>query len=58
LAFTCCDIRPAEIKDKELSKINEFERKSGVVLVAIQQQAQSEVKMQRTAMFFNHWPIS
>jgi hypothetical protein len=35
LAFTCHDIKPAEIKDEELSKINALEKKLGVVLVAV-----------------------
>jgi hypothetical protein len=35
LAFSCHDLKPAEIKDEELSKINELENKLGVVLVAV-----------------------
>ncbi len=37
LAFSCQDIKPAEIKDEELARINELEKKLGVVLVAVQQ---------------------
>ena len=37
LAFSCHDIKPAEIEDEELSKISELEKKLGVVLVAVQQ---------------------
>jgi len=35
LAFTCHDIKPAVIKDEELEKINELEKKLGIVLVAV-----------------------
>lgn len=35
LAFTCHDVKPAEIKDEELAKISELEKKLGVVLVAV-----------------------
>ena len=37
LAFSCQDIKSAEIKDEELARINELEKKLGVVLVAIEQ---------------------
>jgi len=37
LAFSCQDIKPAEVKDEELARINELEKKLGVVLVAIEQ---------------------
>jgi len=37
LAFSCQDIKSAEIKDEELARINELEKKLGVVLVAVQQ---------------------
>ncbi|MGD9384025.1 MAG: hypothetical protein PVH55_08225 [Desulfobacterales bacterium] len=37
LAFSCQDIKPAEIKDEELFRINELEKKLGVVLVAVEQ---------------------
>ena len=37
LAFSCQDIKPADIKDEELAKINELEKKLGIVLVAVEQ---------------------
>lgn len=35
LAFSCHDLNPAEIKDEELKRINELEKKLGIVLVAV-----------------------
>ena len=37
LAFSCRDIKPAELSDEDLAKINELEEKLGVVLVAVEQ---------------------
>ena len=37
LAFSCRDIKPAELKDKDLNKINNLEKKLGIVLVAVEQ---------------------
>ena len=36
LSFSCHDIAPAVVDDDALSKINELEKKLGVVLVAVQ----------------------
>jgi hypothetical protein len=37
LAFSCHDIKPAELTDEDLAKINELEKKLGIVLVAVEQ---------------------
>lgn len=37
LAFSCRDIKPAELKDEDLAKINDLEKKLGIVLVAVEQ---------------------
>jgi hypothetical protein len=37
LAFSCYDINPAIVKDKELEQINALEKKLGIVLVAVKQ---------------------
>ncbi|RZB36518.1 MAG: hypothetical protein SRB2_02014 [Desulfobacteraceae bacterium Eth-SRB2] len=36
LAFSCQDIKPAELTDEDLAKISELEKKLGIVLVAVE----------------------
>ena len=37
LAFSCQDVKPAELKDEDLAKINDLENKMRIVLVAVEQ---------------------
>lgn len=36
LAFKCHDLKPSQLSDEELSKIEEIEKKLGVSLVAVE----------------------
>lgn len=37
LALSCQDIKPADLKGEDLAKINDLEKKLGIVLVAVEQ---------------------